>query len=90
MVVLGQYQFSSGVKGRVAEKLFLGYFSEECGFFFLTCPKTLPEAKLKSFGLMVLAEEIVKLYSIDSVMWLFLFTLRRLKRNKLSKEKGKM
>jgi hypothetical protein len=36
---------------------------------FCPCPKkNLPEAKLKSFGLMVLAEEISRQPSIKSVM----------------------
>ena len=37
---------------------------------FCPCPKSLPEAKVKSFGLIPLAEEISKQPSIDSVVWL--------------------
>ena len=57
---------------------------------FCPCPKTLPEAKLKSFGLMALAEEISR-QSIHSVSWLLMATLIQIvKRNKLSKKKHKM
>ena len=39
------------------------------------CPKTyLPEAKLKSFGLMVLVEEISRQPGIDCVVWLLVIT----------------
>ena len=34
------------------------------------CLKSLPEAKVKSFGLILLVEEISKQPSIDSVVWL--------------------
>jgi hypothetical protein len=37
---------------------------------FCPCSKRLPETKLKSFGLIPLAEEISKQPSIDSVVWL--------------------
>lgn len=37
--------------------------------------KNLPEAKLKSFRLMVLAEEISTQPGIDCVMWLLVVTL---------------
>ena len=39
------------------------------------CPKSLPEAKVKSFGLILLAEEISKQPSIDSFAWLLFLTL---------------
>ena len=43
-------------------------FGKECGCFFCPCPKYLFEAKLKSFTLMALAEEISRQPSIKSVM----------------------
>ena len=45
---------------------------------FCPCPKSLPEAKVKSFGLILLAEEISKQPSIDSVMWLLVLTLMKI------------
>jgi hypothetical protein len=41
---------------------------------FCPCLKSLPEAKMKHFGLIPLTEEISKHPSIDSVLWLFSFT----------------
>jgi hypothetical protein len=41
---------------------------------FALAQKNLPEAKLKSFGLMGLAEEISRQSSINSVMWLLAVT----------------
>jgi hypothetical protein len=41
---------------------------------FCPCPKSLPGAKLKSFRLILLAEEISKQSSTASVMWLLVFT----------------
>ena len=37
---------------------------------FCPCPKSLPEAKVKRFGLISLAEEISTQPSIDSAVWL--------------------
>ena len=50
-------------------------------------PKSLLEAKMKSFGLISLAEEISTQTSIDSVVWLLVVTLMKIyiKRNKLSR-----
>ena len=45
---------------------------------FCSCPKSLFEAKMKSFGLILLAEEISKQCSIDSVMWLLVLTLMKI------------
>ena len=42
---------------------------------FCPCSKSLPETKLKRFGLIPLAEEISKHPSIDSVIWLLIFML---------------
>ena len=39
------------------------------------CLKSLPEAKVKRFGLILLAEEISKQPIIASVVWLLVFTL---------------
>ena len=45
---------------------------------FYPCPKSLPEAKVKSFGLISLAEEISKQSSKDSVMWILVLTLMKI------------
>ena len=50
--------------------------------------KNLPEAKLKSFGLVVLSEEISNQPRI--VMWLLVFTLMKICNEKEQAEKGKM
>ena len=43
-------------------------------WLFVPCPKIMPEAKLKCFGLMILSEEISRQPDIDSVLWLLLVT----------------
>lgn len=43
---------------------------------FYTCPKSLPEAKVKGFGLIPLAKEISKQPSIGSVVWLVLILMK--------------
>ena len=45
---------------------------------FCPCLKSLPEAKVKSFVLIPLAEEILKQSNIGSVIWLLLFALMRI------------
>lgn len=45
---------------------------------FHICSKSLPEDKLKCFGLMTLAEKISKQTNTDSVMWLVVVTLRQM------------
>ena len=40
---------------------------------FCLCLKSLPKAKLKSFGLILFAGEISKQPNIDSVVWLLVF-----------------
>ena len=40
----------------------------------LSCSKNLPESKLRSFGLLILAEEISRQPSIDCVMWLLVIS----------------
>ena len=45
---------------------------------FCPCLKSLPEAKVKSFGLIPLAEEISKQPSIDFVMWILMVTLMKI------------
>lgn len=59
---------------------------------FCPYPKSLPEGKVKSFGLTPLAEEITRQPSIESVMWLLVFMLKRfmMKRGKLSRVNYKM
>ena len=57
---------------------------------FCPCPKSLPEAKVKSFGLIPLAEEISKQPSIDSVMWLLVLTLIEIYKEKEQAEQGKI
>ena len=42
---------------------------------FCPCPKSLPKHKVKSLGLISLTEEISKQPSIDSMLWLLVFTL---------------
>ena len=57
---------------------------------FCHCPKSLPEAKVKRFGLILLAEEISKQPCIDAVMWLLLFTLLQIYNEKEQAEQGKI
>ena len=45
---------------------------------FCPCTKILPEAKVKSFGLIPLAEEISKQPSLDSAVWLLVLTLMKI------------
>lgn len=45
---------------------------------FCPCPKILPEAKLKSLGLMALAKEISKQADPDCVVWLLVITLMQI------------
>ena len=45
---------------------------------FCPCLKTLSEAKMKKFGLILLADEISKQPSVDSVMWLLAVTLKKM------------
>ena len=52
--------------------------------------KNLPEAKLKSFGLIQLAEEISKQYNIDFVMWLLVLTLTQIHKEKEQAELGEI
>ena len=65
-------------------------FGKECGCFFCPCPKYLFEAKLKSFTLMALAEEISTQPSINSVIWLLVGTLTQIYNEKEYFEKGKI
>ena len=52
---------------------------------FCFCLKDLPEARMQSFRLILLAEEISRQLSIDSVTWLLVLTLM-----KIYQEKGKL
>ena len=49
---------------------------------FCHCPKSLTEAKVKRFGLILLAEEISKQPRRDSVMWLLVFMLLKIYKEK--------
>jgi len=61
-------------------------------FSFCSCLKSLPEAKLKkSFGLITkLAEKISEQPSIDSVVWLLMFTLMKIYNEKEQAGQGKI
>lgn len=52
-------------------------------------PKNIPKAKLKSFRLIVLAEEISRQHNIDSVGWILLVTLMQLYNEKEQAKQGK-
>ena len=52
--------------------------------------KSLPEAKLKSFGTILLAEETLKQPSIDYVMWLLMVTLMKIYKAKGKAEQAKL
>ena len=56
---------------------------------FCPCLKSLPEAKVKSFGLISLAEEISKQPSIDFVMGLLVLTLMKIHNKKEQTEQEK-
>jgi hypothetical protein len=59
---------------------------------FCNCPKSLPEAKVKSFRLIVLTKEVSKQPRMNSVVWLLKFRLVKdmlMKRSNLRKEKYK-
>ena len=57
---------------------------------FCPCPKYLPEVKLKSFGLMALAEEVSRQISIDSVTWLLEISLTQIYNEKEPAKQGKI
>ena len=56
----------------------------------LLCLNSLPEAKVKSLGLIPLAEEISKQSSIAFVMWLLVVTLKKIYNGKKQVEEGKL
>ena len=56
---------------------------------FCSLPEHLPEAKGKSFRLILLAEEILKQPSIDSVVWLLVITLVKIHGGKEQAEQSK-
>ena len=56
---------------------------------FCPCPKSLPEAKLKSFGLIAFAEEISKELSVNSVLWLAVARLGQICNEKEQAEQRK-
>ena len=55
---------------------------------FCPCLNSLPEAKVKSFGLIMLAEEISKHPSIDSGVWLLVFMLTKIYNDKKQADHG--
>jgi hypothetical protein len=59
-------------------------------FFFCSCPKNLPEAKLKSFRLIVLAKETSRQPNVDCVMWFLMVPLMLTYYEKEQAEQGKM
>ena len=61
------------------------------GTSFSSCPKkNMPEAKLKSYGLVALAKEMSKQPSIDSVVWLLAFILMKIYNEVEGAEQGKI
>ena len=57
---------------------------------FCPCLKSLPEAKLKSYGLTALAEDISKQPSIDCVAWLLKASLMQIYTEKEQAGQGKI
>ena len=57
---------------------------------FCLCLKSLPEAKLKSVGLMTLAEDILKQPSIDCVIRLLVSTLTQIYNKNEQAKQGKI
>lgn len=58
---------------------------------FCPCPENLPGVKLRSSGLISLAEEISKLNNVDSMARLLLITLRsKMKKNTQDRNKYKL
>lgn len=62
---------------------------EECSCFLLLF-KNLPEDKLKSFKLMVLAEDILRQPTINCTAWLTVATFMHISNEKRQAEKGKI
>ena len=60
----------------MARRLFSYYFLVKKVAAFCPCPKSLPEAKVKSFGLILLAEEISKQFK--TVVWLLVLTFMKI------------
>ena len=56
---------------------------------FCPCMKSLPETKVKRFGLILLAEKIPQQPIIDSVMWLLVFKLIKIHNLKEQAEQDK-
>lgn len=54
-----------------------------------TLAQSLPETKVKIFGLITLVEEILKQPSTHSVVWLLLVTLIQIYNEKVQAEQGK-
>lgn len=56
---------------------------------FYLCSKSLPKAKLKHFGLIVLSKEISKQSSVDCVMWLLVASLKQIYNEQEQVKQGK-
>lgn len=56
----------------------------------MPCPKCLLEAKLRSFGLIPLAEEISKQASVNCLMWLLVGKIMQIYNEKEKAEQGKI
>ena len=57
---------------------------------FCPCPRSLPESKVKRFGLILLAEEISTTPSIDSEVWLLVVILLKICNKKEQAEQSKI
>ena len=58
-----------------------GWFGDsfvKCMAAFCPCQKSLPEAKVESFGLIPLVEETSKQCNLDTVGWLLVLTLMKI------------
>ena len=57
---------------------------------FWPCLKSLPEAMVNSFGLILLEEDMSNQLSLDSVMWRFVFILTKIYNEKEEAEQCKL
>ena len=56
---------------------------------FIPCPKSLTEAKVKSFRLILVTKEISKQPSIDPVVWCLVLTVMKINNENQQAEQGK-
>ena len=69
----------------------------DCSFYilaknetaFIPCPKSLTEAKVKSFRLILVTKEISKQPSIDPVVWFLVVTLMRINNENQQAKQGR-